>query len=64
VILAIVTGLGVMHARQVAVARQQAIDDSIAAVQVKAAADRMRRGADSAEAITPHLARNTKGDLE
>ncbi len=41
-ILAIVTGLGVMHARQVAAARQQAIDDSVAAVQVKAAADRMR----------------------
>jgi|HubBroStandDraft_5_1064220.scaffolds.fasta_scaffold12055_3 hypothetical protein len=66
VILAIVTGLGVVHARQAAVARQQAIDDSIAAVQVKAAADRMRerRGADSSGAIAPSAARNTKGDVE
>ena len=66
VILAIVTGLGVVHARQAAVARQQVIDDSIAAVQVKAAADRMRerRSADSLDAITPRVAHNTKGDLE
>jgi hypothetical protein len=66
VILAIATGLGVVHARQVAVARQRAIDDSIAAVQVKAAADRMReaRAADSSGVIIPGAAHNTKGDAE
>jgi zinc-ribbon domain len=66
VILAIVTGLGVVHARQAAVARQQAIDDSIAAVQVKAAADRIRvrRGEDSSGAITPRAGQSTKGDGE
>jgi hypothetical protein len=66
VILAIVTGLGVVHARQAAVARQQAIDDSVAAVQVKAAADRMRerRGADSSDTVAPRVARNAKPDLE
>jgi zinc ribbon protein len=41
VILAIVTGLGVLHARQVAVKRQHVIDDSIAAAQTKAAAGQM-----------------------
>jgi hypothetical protein len=55
VILAVATALGIVHARQVAITRQRAIGDSIAAVQAKAAAERMRapRAAGGAAAATP-----------
>jgi zinc-ribbon domain len=55
VILAVATAVGVVHARQAAVTRQRAIGDSIAAVQAKAAAERMRerRPADGVVAVTP-----------
>jgi hypothetical protein len=55
VILAVATALGVVHARQVAVTRQRAIRDSIAAVQAKTAAERLRerRPADGVAVATP-----------
>jgi hypothetical protein len=55
VILAVATALGLVHARQVAVTRQRATGDSIAAVQAKGAAERMRepRPADGVVAAIP-----------